>query len=174
MNVLKLILDLINGILSRPVSTADSTSILKKSFPLVKKDGLSLTLIRIERTENSTSGELCVDGEFECYTLEDEDRLSQNQTKVPGHTAIPAGLYSVGLTMSPRFGRVLPLLEDVPGFEGVRIHPGNKPEDTDGCVLVGRIKGPDAVAESRLAFDALFAKLQEAQAAGVSITIQVS
>jgi hypothetical protein len=69
---------------------------------------------------------------------------------------------------------VLPLLENVPGFEGVRFHPGNRPEDTDGCILVGRIKGPDKIAESIQAFDELMSILQEAAAQQKKISIQIS
>lgn len=135
--------------------------------------GLSLTLTRKWKTEKSTIGELCVDGAFECFLLEDRDRLAEGLPKIPGQTAIPAGTYSISLTYSPKFGRILPQIEDVPGFEGVRIHPGNKPEDSDGCPLTGRIRGPDQVAESILAFDALFAKLQEAEDQGRTISISV-
>ena len=135
---------------------------------------MELTLTRTTRTERSTGGELCVDGEFECYTLEDRDRLFERLPKVYGQTAIPPGKYVLHLTLSPRFGRVLPLLENVSGFEGVRIHPGNKPEDTDGCILVGRQRGQDIVAESRAAFDALFAKLQMATANNKAIVLTIS
>lgn len=80
--------------------------------------------------------------------------------KVYGQTAIPAGTYQVVLNQSPRFKRVLPLLLNVPGFEGIRIHPGNKAEDTDGCILVGDAPAPDWLGQSKVAFDRLFAKLR--------------
>lgn len=178
LSVLKPILDLIVGILSRRASTVDTTSTSKKSpVPTEtspEEAGLSLVLTRDVVTEDSTGGKLYVDGVFECYTLEDRCRLEEGESKVPGLTAIPVGTYPVILSHSPRFGRILPLLENVPGFEGVRIHPGNKPEDTDGCILVGRIRGPNQIAESRLAFDALFAKLQEAESAQIKIQIEIS
>lgn len=111
----------------------------------------------------ATCGALAIDGVFQCYTLEDQLReqsgLSVAQWKVPGATAIPAGIYRVRLTFSQRFQRVLPLLEDVHGFTGVRIHPGNTIADTEGCILVGRTRGPASVSESRSAFVALLTRL---------------
>jgi hypothetical protein len=79
-------------------------------------------------------------------------------------TAIPAGTYEVVINFSERFRRPLPLLLNVPNFTGVRIHPGNTDEDTEGCILVGKAKQPDLIGESRVAFEGLFTKLQDAAA----------
>ena len=57
--------------------------------------------------------------------------------KIPGETCIPPGRYNLRWTYSPHFKRNLPEVLDVPGFTGIRIHGGNDPEDTDGCILVG-------------------------------------
>lgn len=119
---------------------------------------MELKLVRNQYSPASTIGELHVDGGFECYTLEDRIR----SMKVPGETAIPPGRYEVAVTWSNRFERPLPLLMNVPDYTGVRIHTGNKPEHTEGCILVGRKRLPDVVGESKLAFDALFAKIQDA------------
>jgi hypothetical protein len=121
---------------------------------------VKLVLQRLPSTPACTLGSLSVDGVFACYTLEDVVRQGP---KVYGATAIPAGTYPVVITQSPRFKRPLPLLLNVPGFEGVRIHPGNTAADTEGCILVGRQHGPSAVLESRLAFNALFEKLKAAK-----------
>jgi len=122
---------------------------------------MRLVLQRGVSTSKSTPGKLFVDGKFECHTLEDVVRPAG--VKVYRKTAIPAGSYSVLLTESPRFKRVLPYLAKVPNFEGIRIHPGNKAEDTDGCILVGDAPAPDWLGQSKVAFDRLFAKLLAAK-----------
>jgi hypothetical protein len=121
---------------------------------------MELRLARKTLTGRATIGELSIDGAFECYTLEDCVR----PVKIKGVTAIPEGRYRVIITHSQRFKRLLPLLLNVPQFEGVRIHPGNAAGDTEGCVLVGRTKGKDFVGESRAAFEKLFARLSAAVA----------
>lgn len=127
---------------------------------------MQLTLIRGPSTSHSTPGTLLVDGKFECYTLEDVVR----DKKIPGETAISVGTYRVIIDMSNRFKRLLPLLIDVPGFAGIRIHPGNTDADTEGCILVGQSRSKDFVGSSRLAFDALFAKMRAAKS--ITITIK--
>ena len=127
---------------------------------------MKLELKRAVKTPESTIGQLSVDGVFQCYTLEDVTRTG---SKVFGQTAIPAGEYKVIITMSPKFKRLLPLIVDVPGFDGIRIHPGNTAKDTEGCILVGTSSGLNVVNNSRVAFDALFSKLQNTS--NISITI---
>lgn len=121
-----------------------------------------------------TLGQLHVDGEFECYTLEDQER--PDGEKVHGRTAIPQGRYRVIVNASPRFGRPLPLLLNVPHFEGIRIHPGNTTDDTEGCILPGRSRVADRgiVSESRLAFDSLFAKIQAGLQDGGEVWIEIT
>lgn len=131
---------------------------------------MKLTLNRGACSAKSTPGMLLVDGAKECFTLEDVVR----DVKIAGCTAIPAGEYRVIINMSNRFKRLLPLLLDVPGFEGVRIHPGNTDADTEGCILVGDAPSADFLGASRVAFERLFAKMQAAAAAGESITLEIS
>jgi hypothetical protein len=114
---------------------------------------------RLYKTENSTIGELTIDGVFECFTLEDRER----PVKIKNETAIPTGTYKVIINRSNRFKRLLPLLINVPNFEGVRIHPGNSNHDTEGCILVGRTRSKDYISQSRKAFDSLFIKMQKAK-----------
>src|SRR5262245_62159357 len=119
---------------------------------------MQLQVVRKIFTDKSTIGELSVDGKFECFTLEDVVRA----VKIKSETAIPAGSYEVAVTFSNKFKKLLPLLMNVPNFEGVRIHSGNKPEDTEGCILVGQTKADDFIGSSRAAFTPLFQKIQDA------------
>ena len=131
---------------------------------------MKLDLIRRWLTEASTVGELYVDGVRERFVLEDAHR--PNGPKVKGATCIPCGTYEVRITHSPKFNRDLPLVCDVPGFSGVRIHPGNFASDTEGCLLPGRIKHGESVQESVHAFVELNAKLAGA-AEPITLTITV-
>ena len=102
---------------------------------------MNLELTRVKLGEEHTIGKLSVDGKFVCYTLEDKVReeagVPVEQWKVMSQTAIPVGTYPLTITMSNRFKTMLPLLGNVPGFTGVRIHTGNSSKDTEGCILVG-------------------------------------
>lgn len=120
---------------------------------------MKLDLKREIFTGHSTIGRLKLDGEFFCYTLEDPVRL----VKIVKETAIPAGKYAVEVTYSPRFKKPLPLLKNVPNYEGVRIHPGNSGEDTEGCILVGNRTGDDYIYGSKVTFEALMARLEGQQ-----------
>lgn len=126
---------------------------------------LELLLKRRWLTLNTTIGELFICAPispvFECFIL--EDRYRGSAPKVPKQTCIPLGRYEVQINMSPKFNRPLPLLLNVPGFNGIRIHAGNVAADTEGCLLPGRERITDKVLESRSAFDSLFAKLRAAQ-----------
>ena len=119
---------------------------------------MNLKLIRKYPAADCTIGELYVNDQFECYTCEDIER----PVKVAGVTAIPRGTYEVVVTFSDRFQRMLPLLLNVPNYDGVRIHPGNTAADTEGCILPGKGKTVSSVTQSKIAFDALFPKIQAA------------
>lgn len=138
---------------------------------------MNLILERKTFTDQSTIGDLSVDGEFECYILEDVVREVPGQPveswKVKGKTAIPQGRYEIQRTMSGRFGKVLPILLKVPGYEGIRIHPGNKADDTEGCLLPGHAPGKDFLGASRTAFLALDAKIAYALENGEQVWIEV-
>lgn len=130
---------------------------------------MELLLLRRSRSDKATEGELFV---RECYTLEDAVR----PVKIPGITAIPKGRYQVVITHSPRFQKPLPLLLGVPGFEGVRIHAGNKPADTEGCILVGRDNpnmGDAWIGQSRAALSQLQAKIKAAIAKGDEVWLTI-
>lgn len=132
---------------------------------------MHLLLEREHEEDTFTAGRLMVDGAFECWTM--EDKVRPPGEKVYGQTAIPVGTYPVQITMSPRFGKRLPLLIGVPGFEGVRIHVGNTAADTEGCILVGTDYAAGRVLNSRVAMEALQAKMEAAQAAGDPIEIEI-
>jgi hypothetical protein len=87
-------------------------------------------------SEDCTISPAIVDGKFFGYCL--EDTVRPQGVKVKGKTAIPAGRYEVVVTVSNRFKRLMPLLLDVEGFDGIRIHGGNTSEDTDGCLLIAQ------------------------------------
>ena len=118
---------------------------------------MKIDLHRKWRRKGYSIGILCVNGQRICETLEDEDRGLKDsmslkeirKLKVKGETAIPIGTYKVIWTYSPRFDRYLPLLVGVPGFEGIRIHSGNKARDTEGCILCGRNTEVGTVTNSR-------------------------
>jgi len=120
---------------------------------------MRLTLQREHSTAAGTFGVLFVDGRFQCHTLEDVVRVGP---KVAGQTAIPAGVYPVTITHSPRFNRRLPLVEGVPGFIGIRFHVGNTASDTEGCILPGTGRNALGVTQSTLAFFELFKVLDKA------------
>lgn len=123
-------------------------------------------------------GELFLDGEFFCYTLEDRIR-SQNE-KVYGKTAISADKYNVVITMSGRFKRMMPLVYNQPDysvdnkkgkrFTGVRIHGGNTEKNSEGCILVAFNTNGKKIwgtAEKKLT-----AALQDKKYTSIKLTIQ--
>ena len=140
---------------------------------------MKLELIRNASSRTCTIGELFIDGEHECYTLEDivreQDGVPVELWKIKGQTAIPAGTYVVTLTMSARFGRVMPLLNNVDGFAGIRMHPGNTDADTEGCILLGLQIADDqeSILQSRIAFEHVLKRLYAADERGEEITISV-
>ena len=118
---------------------------------------MQVTVKRIFKGPEYTIGKLYLDGHYLCDTLEDTVRPAG--TKIAGKTAIPAGTYKCKKTWSPRFGKILPELFDVPNFTGVRIHTGNTAKDTEGCILVGLNKTKGAVIDSQATFNFLMARL---------------
>lgn len=130
---------------------------------------MKIIVKRLHKTQNSTIGELSIDGKFECYTLEDVER----ESKIYGKTAIPKGTYEIVMTMSNRFKIVLPLLLKVPNYEGVRIHAGNYAKDTEGCILLGQTRSVDFIGNSKKAVSNFLPKLKNALDNGkVYLTIE--
>lgn len=113
---------------------------------------------------HGTLGALFVDAQYECDTLEPSIAAE--------HPRIPAGRYAVEFRFSPRFQMVTPHILDVPGRDFILIHPGNKPEDTEGCLLVGAqlATKADWVGQSRIAFLSLMTLIRECPAGELFIT----
>lgn len=134
---------------------------------------MRLTVIRDYKGESCTIGKLYINNQYFCEALEDKDRnLESGGKKVPGETCIPLGKYDVELSMSPRFKKVLPLIKDVPGFTGIRIHAGNTSLDTEGCLLVGYVRGNNQILTSRKAVEDLINQLSKATRNKEEITIE--
>lgn len=139
--------------------------------------------LRVERLwprENYTVGRLYVNNEFFSNTLEDKiidkDKsgvFDNGEKKVYGESAIPYGKYKVVYNYSPKFGRNLPRLLDVPHFEGILIHPGNTAKDSFGCILVGKNTSKGMLSESRYTSDKLNEIIDAAQKRGEEITIEI-
>ena len=87
---------------------------------------ITLTLQRNRPTGKAVTGIMTIPFENEpetCRTLENADFI------------IPAGTYPLRRTWSPKFKKLLPLVEEVPDREGIRIHKGTIPEHSEGCIL---------------------------------------
>ena len=132
---------------------------------------MQIKVVRKEFTEKSTIGELFIDNNFFCYTLEDKVR-AETEAKVYGQTAIPKGKYEVIINYSNRFKQQMPLLLNVKGFEGIRIHKGNTDVDTHGCLLLGKSKSKDFIGLSNLAYNEFMMMLKKATK-GEKITIEI-
>lgn len=151
--------------------------------------------LRVERAwkkETYTISRFFIDGK-RCYEmLEDRDRgLKQTDdiakiraTKVPNETAIPTGTYDVTLdVVSPKYAAVkwykdlcggrMPRLLNVPGWEGILIHPGNSALDSSGCLLPGRNTEVGKVTSSRDTFKDIYKKMKKAWDKGERITIEI-
>lgn len=130
---------------------------------------MELHLQRDPTTDGATLGKLYVNGEFFCFTLEDAIR----EHKFAGETCIPSGRYKIVINKSQHFQRMLPLLLNVPEFDGIRIHAGNGPVDTHGCILVGLDRHANTIVQSRSAMDLLQPVIATALAKGEDVWITV-
>ena len=140
-----------------------------------------------------TIGRLYINGKMFCNTLEDKDRgLEQNmplskikEVKISSVTAIPKGTYNVRMDIiSPKYstkpwylrnchGARMPRLENVPGYSGILIHPGNIASDTDGCILVGINDVTGMVTKSKETFLNLYSQMYSAYKKGEKISISI-
>nr|DAK10620.1 MAG TPA: hypothetical protein [Caudoviricetes sp.] len=142
---------------------------------------MEIRVKRIARKDGYTIGRMSLNEEYFCDTLEDTDRglkstMSEEEIlskKRKGITAIPTGKYDVILTFSPRFKRVLPLLLNVPGYQYIRVHNGNRPDSTEGCLLVGENKVKGQVLNSRATLEKLMSILLECEKRKEKVTILI-
>lgn len=152
---------------------------------------MQLKQVIIAKRDTYRISKLYVNGEYFCDVLEDTDRgLKQSMSldeikriKIAGKTAIPTGKYSITIdVVSPKFSKYkqyefckgkLPRLLNVPGYEGVLIHIGNTPADTDGCLLVGTNKIKGQVTNSTETFKRLYIEMIKADQKGEDITIEI-
>lgn len=129
-----------------------------------------MVLRRQPTVDDVTHGDLFIEDHWVCVTLEDQVR---DGPKIAHETAIPAGRYPVVITPSQRFHHLLPLLLNVPGFEGVRLHAGNTTADTSGCILVGASRTHDQVLHSRIAMVSVQTAIAQALARGEPVWITI-
>lgn len=129
---------------------------------------MELKLTRTLADSYATIGKLYVNGQFECFTLEDSPVLRPDNKG-----SIPVGKYTVIIDFSDRFQKYMPHVLEVPGFTGIRIHRGNTDKDTEGCILVGIEEGRDCLEGSKIAFNHLFPRLQNAEAHNDPISLSI-
>lgn len=124
---------------------------------------MNITVQREPLTPQSTPGKMSLDGVFECYTLEPRNKIYAPMIGGVAQKpyAIPAGSFFWRKVMSPEHGFEVVLIQGVPGFTGIEIHPGNIPKNTRGCTVVGTIQEQNFVGHSQEEFARLMAKLPD-------------
>lgn len=135
---------------------------------------IKFVLLRDVTGKDFTLGRFFCDGSLLGYTCEDKDRkLEEGGQKIAGQTAIPRGLYHLTATMSNRFGRMMPLIQNVPQFDGIRVHGGNRAEDSLGCPLLGAIRTANGVSKCAEVNNKLLEFIMNAEEAGDECWIEV-
>ena len=143
---------------------------------------MELKLIRKYRKTDYTIGILYINNEYFCEILEDIDRGLKDsmsleeikKIKIKDQTCIPYGKYQILMTYSPKYKKIMPLINNVKGFEGIRIHSGNTNKDTSGCLLPGFNKIKGQVINSRETFNKLYSLIQTAINNKENVTIEIT
>lgn len=118
-----------------------------------------LSVHRFDYHKNHTKSIIFLDGQFICFGMEPENKVNN---QVPGQRdLIPEGTYQLILSMSPRFEKVLPEVINVPFNKGIRIHAGNHPSETSGCLLVGAYFADNMLLDSNKTLNKIIEKLKE-------------
>lgn len=129
--------------------------------------------MRYQSDSQATLSKIYIDGLFQCFGLEDEFRVP----KIKGETRIPAGSYRLELSYSPKFsksyGHDLIIVQDVPGFSGIRFHKGNAENETDGCLLLGSSVFKNTLVGSKKAYDAFYPLVARAINTGKPVWLTV-
>lgn len=138
------------------------------------ENNMKIVIKRIKRTPRYTEGRMYADNVYICDTLEPADKhLDSSMTEeeirkykrlsdaVGIKCAIPYGQYPLTITHSPKFNKYLPLICNVRGFEGIRIHEGNTVSATSGCVLVGQRSDPGVLLYTRKAVAKVLSLLKQ-------------
>lgn len=150
---------------------------------------MEILLKRKDQTKNATFGELYINNELQCYTIEDIKR----ENKVYGKTRIPDGTYEIQLRnqgrvwkkymLQDRFSCIkevlqygLPHLQKVPNFRYILIHCGNTAIDTKGWILPGLIKNIDIerIEQSTAAFIKIFPLIAKPIINGEKVYIKIT
>ena len=135
-----------------------------------KEKKINLLLVRDTFSDNSTLGELFLNGERLCDTL--ENPYLDNQRNI---SCIPEGEYEVRLRYPRESGTrdyLLLLVKDVPDRDYILFHIGNRPSDTSGCILVGLSSSQDFVNNSRLAMDLLMKEIINLGGTNINLLIK--
>lgn len=143
---------------------------------------MKITLKRKFYGKTYTIGDLLIDGNFFCNTIEDKVRslplacpntskgiACKCKGKVYAQTAIPAGIYKVTMEYSTKFKRRLPLLHNVPHFIGILVHSGTTEKDSAGCIIIGVNSVKGKVLNSRNTSDALNLLLEKEKNISIEI-----
>ena len=132
--------------------------------------GVNLLLIRDMFTDKSTIGELFVNGERFCDTL--ELPYKDNQRSI---SCVPEGQYKVRLRYPRESGTrdyLHLLVQDVPDRSYILVHIGNKSSDTRGCILVGMTSKQNFVGNSTLAMDLLMKEILNLGGTNINLIIK--
>ena len=118
-----------------------------------------ITVLRFDYSKNHTKSIIFVNDQFFCFGMEPENKF--NNTIKGQRDLIPEGTYPIILSKSPKFKRILPEILNVPNNSGIRIHAGNFPSDTSGCLILGAYFGDNILFNSKKKVDEFIKILKE-------------